>query len=97
MPDAIIGKLIPSLGRCTFSMVRKPVLVPVDSHQVLQTHGDTRLLVSLEFGQVDNTIGVHHSLRDQVLVDPVAVVEPQFFSVIFSAVQEMTQMANLRK
>ena len=48
--------------------------------------------MSLEFGKIDNTIGVHDSLRDQVLVDPVTVVQPQLVSVIFGTVQEMTQI-----
>ncbi len=67
--QAIVGKLISPLRRRPQPMVRQPVLVAVDPHEVLQAHRDAGLLVGLELGQIDDAIGVQDRSGNQILVN----------------------------
>ena len=37
-------------------VMRKPVLIGVDSYQILQTEGDSSFLVGLQFGKIEKNI-----------------------------------------
>ena len=46
--ESIVGELVASLGGCSFAMVRQPILVAADSHEILHAGGDAGFLVRLE-------------------------------------------------
>ena len=62
------GELIAAVVRRAFRVVRQPILVGVDAHQVLQRARQADLLVRLELGQVDQDIRVHRRAAEQIFV-----------------------------
>ena len=49
-------------------MVREVFFVSIDADQVLESAGDARFLMSLEFRKVDNYIGIYYVSCDEVLM-----------------------------
>ena len=50
-------------------MVRQPILIAVDSHEILEATGDSRLLVRLHLGHIDKKVAGDRCSRYQVLLD----------------------------
>ena len=63
-----IGMLVSAARRSAFSVMRQPVLVGVDADKVLETGGDSRLLVSFPFRQAEHDVALDGATGNQVFV-----------------------------
>jgi hypothetical protein len=86
MQQTWIWVLVPVMRRIALSVVREPVLVAIDAHQVLETNGNSGLLVCFQLGKTDDRIGVHHRTTQQVLMPTIGVMIVYNASVIVRSV-----------
>jgi len=83
----VSGELIPPLRWRAFGMVREPVLIGVDSHQVLQRTRQTNFFVGLEFRQIDEDVGLHWGTAKKVFVVGTLMAAVGFGHVIAGSIQ----------
>src|SRR5438132_11159387 len=92
--EAGVGILIAPGCRNAFTVMRQPILVPVDSHEILQVQRYADLLVSLHLGEIDEHISVENSLADQILMSVAVMMQRDLAHVVFAAIQARIRVAD---
>ena len=82
---ARVRKLVTSLSLRAYAVMGQPVLVSIDSHQILERQRHPRLLVGLQLREVHHQVCRQHGLRQQVLVVAVAMVFGRGTGVVVGA------------
>src|ERR1700734_3089972 len=73
----------------------KPILVGVDSDQILETESDSSLLVSLQLRKIEKNITPNGRARKQVFVTTVYMMPVDFAAVVVgSVIAAATLMSN---
>src|SRR5579871_6629354 len=69
-----------------FRVVREPILVCIDSNQILEARSDAGFLVGLPFRQTEDHVALDGTARDEIFVLPAAVVTIDHACVIVRSV-----------
>jgi hypothetical protein len=90
-----VAELVAPIGGRALSVVREPVLVAVNTNEVLHVGSQANLLVRLEFREADYTVGVEHGSGDEVLVNPGGMMTNDFPALVFRSVELVAEIRDV--